>query len=95
MPISREEVRRVALLARLALTGEEEDALVQQLGHILDHFRALNDLDTDHVSPTAHVTAVEAAFRDDAVENEPAVDRWLANAPTRDERFFKVPKIIE
>jgi aspartyl-tRNA(Asn)/glutamyl-tRNA(Gln) amidotransferase subunit C len=95
MAISRDEVRRVALLARLALSDEEEAAFADHLGHILDHFRRLAELDTEGVEPTAHVTASEAFFRDDVVQNQPSPEEWLANAPERDGRFFKVPKIIE
>jgi aspartyl-tRNA(Asn)/glutamyl-tRNA(Gln) amidotransferase subunit C len=95
MAISRDEVRRVALLARLALSDEEEQALADQLGHILDHFQRLSELDTENVEPTAHVIATETLFRDDEVRNQPATEDWLANAPGRDGRFFKVPKIIE
>jgi aspartyl-tRNA(Asn)/glutamyl-tRNA(Gln) amidotransferase subunit C len=95
MAIGRDEVRRVALLARLSLSDAEEQALTEQLGHILDHFQRLNELDTEDVEPTAHVVATETLFRDDVVRNRPAMEQWLANAPGRDGRFFKVPKIIE
>lgn len=95
MAISRDEVRRVALLARLSISDAEEQALTEQLGHILDHFQRLNELDTENIEPTAHVVATETLYRDDVVRNQPATEQWLANAPVRDERFFKVPKIIE
>jgi aspartyl-tRNA(Asn)/glutamyl-tRNA(Gln) amidotransferase subunit C len=52
-------------------------------------------LDTENVEPTAHVIATDTLFRDDVVRNQPATEQWLANAPSRDGRFFKVPKIIE
>jgi aspartyl-tRNA(Asn)/glutamyl-tRNA(Gln) amidotransferase subunit C len=95
MAISREQVRHVASLARLALTAEEEAAFTEQLGHILTHFEHLNDLDTKDVEPTAHIVPMATPYREDAVRNRPAPDDWLANAPSRDDRFFKVPKIIE
>ncbi|HJQ84324.1 MAG TPA: Asp-tRNA(Asn)/Glu-tRNA(Gln) amidotransferase subunit GatC [Candidatus Binatia bacterium] len=99
MAITRDDVRRVAALARLRLTAEEEDGLTADLGHILDAFARLATLDTSAVPPTAHVEEdVEedrAAFRDDVVANPPAGEALLANAPMRDGRFFRVPKIIE
>jgi len=95
MPIGRDEVRRIALLARLSLTEAEEAELSGQLSHILEYFERLGELDTDGVEPTAHIAAMEPAFRDDVVRNEPATERWLENAPVRDGAFFKVPKIIE
>ena len=95
MSISRDEVRRIALLARLSLTDVEEEELAGQLSHILEHFQRLAELDTEGVEPTAHIAPMEPAYRDDAALNQPDPERWLANAPGRDDAFFKVPKIIE
>jgi len=93
--ITREEVRRVAALARLRLAPEEEARLTGDLDHILEAFARLSALDTKAVAPTAHVEDFGALLRQDTVENPPAGDEPLANAPSRDGRFFKVPKIIE
>jgi aspartyl-tRNA(Asn)/glutamyl-tRNA(Gln) amidotransferase subunit C len=95
MPIGRDEVRRIAVLARLSLTEAEEEELTEQLSHILDHFQRLGEIDTKGVEPTAHITPMEPAYREDAVRNPHEPDRWLQNAPARDGVFFKVPKIIE
>jgi aspartyl-tRNA(Asn)/glutamyl-tRNA(Gln) amidotransferase subunit C len=95
MPLSQGDLRHIALLARLELSPEEETAFATQLDHILSHFEKLQQLDTDHVEPTAHIVEMETPYRDDVVRNAPAVDAMLANAPVRDGRFFKVPKIIE
>jgi aspartyl-tRNA(Asn)/glutamyl-tRNA(Gln) amidotransferase subunit C len=93
--ITRDEVRRVAALARLRLEPAEEERLTADLDHILDAFARLRALDTSAVPPTAQVEEDRAAFRDDAITNPPANDALLANAPARDGRFFRVPKIIE
>jgi len=95
MAITRDEVRHIALLARLPLSDDEATAFAAQLDHILEHFRALDRLDTTAVEPTAHVAPLATPFRDDVVSTQPAPDAWLANSPARDGRFFKVPKIIE
>lgn len=95
MAISREQVRHIALLARLPLAADEEAALTEQLDHILEYFRRLDDLDTSAVEPTAHIAPMATPFRDDVVSTQPDPDAWLANGPARDGRFFKVPKIIE
>ena len=95
MALSRDEVRHIALLARLELSAEEEVALTEQLGHILHYFEKLGTLDTAAVEPTAHVVDLLAAYREDAVTNPPAPEALRSNAPARDENFFKVPKIIE
>ena len=95
MAITRDQVRHIALLARLPLDAAEEAAFTEQLDHILEYFRRLDDLDTSAVEPTAHVAPMATPFRDDVVTNQPAPDAWLANSPSRDGNFFKVPKIIE
>ena len=95
MALTREEVRHIALLARLELSPEEEMQFTDQLDHILQHFEKLAALDTAAVEPTAHVADVTMAYRDDVVSNPPAPEEFRANAPARDGDFFKVPKIIE
>jgi len=95
MAITRDDVRHIALLARLPLSPDEEAAFTEQLDHILEHFQRLDKLDIGAVEPTAHVAPMATPFRDDVVVNEPNPDAWLANSPSRDGRFFKVPKIIE
>lgn len=93
--ISVEDVRHVALLARLELSPEEEGLFVAQLDTILGYVRKLDELDTEGVPPTSHVLELGAVFRDDAVANRPDVEALLQNAPERSASFFKVPKIIE
>ena len=95
MAITRDEVRRVAALARLRLSAEDEERLTADLANILDAFARLSAIDTSAVPPTAHVEADRPAFRDDVVANPPATEGLLVNAPARDGRFFRVPKIIE
>ena len=95
MKIGLEEVRRVAALARLALTPAEEELLTVQLDSILQFVEKLNEVDTSAVEPLAHVVEVGNALREDRIANQPATDLLLANAPAREKDFFKVPKIIE
>ena len=95
MKISREEVRQMALLARLALSPQEEEAFTGQLNAILTYMEKLNELNTDAVEPTAHAVEVPAPLREDQVRNQADVEALLGNAPERDGAFFKVPKIIE
>src|SRR5436189_289626 len=64
-------------------------------GHFLEAFARLSALDTSAVEPTAQVEEDRTAFRDDVAANPPASEALLANAPARDGRFFRVPKIIE
>jgi aspartyl-tRNA(Asn)/glutamyl-tRNA(Gln) amidotransferase subunit C len=95
MKISQDEVRRVAALARLGFTPDEEQVLTEQLNQILEYMDKLGRLDTSQVEPLAHVVDVVNAFREDKVVNRSATEALLANAPAREKNFFKVPKIIE
>jgi len=93
--ISRDEIRHVALLARLALDPAEEEAMTTTLNAILTYMEKLEELDTSAVEPTAHILDLPTPWREDVVTNAPKADALLANAPARDGDFFRVPKIIE
>jgi aspartyl-tRNA(Asn)/glutamyl-tRNA(Gln) amidotransferase subunit C len=95
MSFTLEEVQRVATLARLHLDNEEVQLLAVQLDRILQYMEKLNQLDTSQVEPLAHAVDIVNAFREDRVTNSPDPESLLANAPEKDETFFKVPKIIE
>lgn len=95
MAISRAEVQRVAELARLQLTDEEENQLTEQLSKIIDFVDKLSELDTQSVEPLGHTIDIVNAFREDRVTNKPSPETLLANAPAKDETFFQVPKILE
>jgi aspartyl-tRNA(Asn)/glutamyl-tRNA(Gln) amidotransferase subunit C len=95
MKITRHEVERVAVLARLALTDKELDAMTGQMNQVLDYVDTLNRLDTDGIVPTAHAVPVENAFRDDVVRPSIGSERALKNAPAAADNCFRVPKIIE
>ena len=93
--ITLDQVRHVALLARLRLSPDEEARLVTDMSSMLGYVEKLNELDTSDIPPTAQVGEPGTPMRDDEVTNRPAPDDMLANAPQRRGNFFKVPKIIE
>ncbi|HXJ36852.1 MAG TPA: Asp-tRNA(Asn)/Glu-tRNA(Gln) amidotransferase subunit GatC [Candidatus Eisenbacteria bacterium] len=95
MAITRDEVRKVAALARLRLEPAEEERLTADLDHILDAFAKLRALDTTGVAPARALAEPATPLRDDEIVNPPADDALLANAPAREGRHFRVPKIIE
>ncbi len=95
MKLTRAEVQRVAVLARLRLSEDEETQLTAQLDAILSYMEKLNQVDTSEVVPFTHATDGANAFREDKITQQPDPDALLANAPDRDATFFKVPKIIE
>src|SRR5580698_3025929 len=101
--VTIDDVRRVAELANLELTAEEEPRMQRDLNAILGHIAQLNELDTAGVSAMAQVgemlggdvDSVGGTLRADLVR--PSLDRAavMASAPETDGRFFKVPKVIE
>ena len=94
MAISREEVAKVSLLARLLLAEDELDRMTTQLGDILEYMDLLGEVDTDGIAPMAHAVEVANVFRDDQVR--PSLDRAgaLANAPEPDEECYRVPAVL-
>jgi aspartyl-tRNA(Asn)/glutamyl-tRNA(Gln) amidotransferase subunit C len=95
--LSREDVRRIASLARLELSPEEEQLFAGQLSAILDYVKQLEELDVSGVEPMTHALAAgEApALRADEVRESGITDRALAAAPARAGTAFQVPRIIE
>ncbi|MGD1937019.1 MAG: Asp-tRNA(Asn)/Glu-tRNA(Gln) amidotransferase subunit GatC [Cyanophyceae cyanobacterium] len=94
MSISLDEVRKVALLSRIALTDDEEERFAAQLNDILDYVEQLNELDVEGVEPTTRAIDVSNVMRQDAHSTYENREGLLNNAPDRDEDFFKVPKIL-
>lgn len=94
MLIDTEQVRKVANLARLALTEEEEQQFTTQLSGILEYVQQLDELDTKDVPPTTRAIEVSNITRVDRREVFQDREAILDSAPDREEDFFKVPKII-
>ncbi len=97
MALSLEEVRKIAQLARLKLSPDEETRFQTQLSAILSYVEQLRELDVTGVEPMTHALAAgEApALRPDVPHRSLAPDEALANAPAREGTWFKVPRIIE
>jgi len=93
--IDAQQVRKVAKLARLALTDAEIEEFTGQLGAILQYVEKMNELDTADVEPLAHCLPIHNVFRADEVQESLGTEKTLANAPDRDGSFFRVPKILE
>jgi aspartyl-tRNA(Asn)/glutamyl-tRNA(Gln) amidotransferase subunit C len=93
--ITKKEVEHVARLARLELTEEEKERMTSQLDAILAYIDKLNQLDTTTVEPTTTVIPMVSVMRDDEVRPSLKQDEALANAPDREDAFFRVPRIIE
>ncbi|RMF21038.1 MAG: Asp-tRNA(Asn)/Glu-tRNA(Gln) amidotransferase subunit GatC [Cyanobacteria bacterium J083] len=92
--IDREQVRKVANLARLELTPAEEEEFTQQLSRILDYFEQLSELDTTDVPPTTRAIELSNVTRPDKLEPFEDKSSLLEQAPEREDNYFRVPKIL-
>lgn len=95
MAITRKDVDHVARLGRLALSDEEKDLFVTQLGKILSHAERVTSLQTDDVPPTSHPVPLVNVFRSDEPHAPLSSEEALANAPHAEEGQFRVPRILE
>jgi len=95
MRLSKQDVEKVALLARLEFSEKEIDKLTTQLDAILGYVEKLNELDTSQVEPTAHVLPIKNVMREDEVTNQAPSEIVFQNAPKQKENLFKVPQVIE
>lgn len=95
MPLSREDVEHIALLARLHLTDEEKERYREQLSNILDHISKLQELDTSQVQPMSSVVVEQSRLREDVAG--PAMPRQdlLRNAPDAADDQFRVPPVLD
>jgi len=93
--ITIEEVEKVANLARLIFDEEEKQQFTNHLARILAYIDKLNELDTTDVPPTSHVIPIRNVTKEDVVK--PAYPRKtvLKTAPSAEEGYFEVPKVIE
>jgi aspartyl-tRNA(Asn)/glutamyl-tRNA(Gln) amidotransferase subunit C len=89
--ISRDEVLHVARLARLELAEDELDRFAEQLNAILEAVGKVGELDLDGVEPTAHPLDLVNVWVEDEPRPPLSVDEALANAPDREDGFFRVP----
>ena len=95
MSVDTATVRRIAGLARIAISEEEAARLAPELGNILDWIEQLSEVDTAEVEPTTAVIPNQLRLRDDVVTDGGIRERVLANAPQAEHGFFTVPKVIE
>ena len=92
--INKEEVRKVAELARLELNENEINNHAEQLEKILEYIKQLERINTDDVPCTTRAIEVTNIFRKDEKKNSDCIEELLELGPSREDKFFKVPKII-
>ncbi|MFT3968199.1 MAG: Asp-tRNA(Asn)/Glu-tRNA(Gln) amidotransferase subunit GatC [Sphingobium sp.] len=95
MSVDLATVKKIASLARLAVSDGEAEALVPELNNILGFVEQLGNVDVTGVEPMTAVIPNHLRLREDAVSDGNVRDRVLANAPQAEHGFFAVPKVIE
>jgi aspartyl-tRNA(Asn)/glutamyl-tRNA(Gln) amidotransferase subunit C len=94
MSISRQDIEKVALLARLQLTEDELSKMTSELAQIVGYVDQLREVNTEGVEPMAHAIELSNVFRDDVVIQSLPRAEALANAPHHDERGYLVPAVL-
>ena len=94
MPIDIATIKKVAHLARLELTSEEEARLSVDIDQILSWIDQLEEVDTEGVVPVIHMHENINNYREDTPQNDLTPGQALANAPDKENYYFKVVKVI-
>lgn len=94
MAISRDDVEKVALLARLNLGEAELKKLTKELAQIVGYVDLLAEVDTDDVQPMAHAVELHNVFADDVVQPSLPREKALANAPSHNACGYLVPAVL-
>lgn len=95
MSVDIDTVKRVARLARIAVSEEEAGRMTGELNVILGFVEQLSEVDVDGVEPMTSVIPIEMRKRQDAVTDGGKAGDIVANAPATEENFFLVPKVVE
>ncbi|WP_028128866.1 Asp-tRNA(Asn)/Glu-tRNA(Gln) amidotransferase subunit GatC [Selenomonas sp. AE3005] len=95
MKVTKEDLQNVAVLSRLAISADQEDKYIDQMDKILTYMDNLSELDTENVKPTTYALPMQNVFRKDEVKESLDREAALANAPLKEDGYFKVPKVLE
>ena len=95
MKLSREEVKHIAILARLGLGEDEIEKFRIQLSNILENFEILKEIDTTDLPPTAQSIALQNVLRPDEAKPSYPVEEIMDNAPQREGDCFKTRAVLE
>lgn len=95
MAVTIKNVEHIAKLAKLEFNEDEKAKFTEQFNEILAFMEKLNELDTSKVEPLSHVIELRNVFREDVVKPSLPTEEALKNAPSKTEKFFKVPKVID
>ena len=93
--LSQDEVQHIAILCRLGVSEEDIESLRHQLSNILENFQVLNQVDTTDVPPTGQSVALENVMREDEPSSPLPREDTMANAPLRQDNYFRVKAVLE
>ena len=93
--IGLKDVQHIANLARLTFDEQEMESYQYQLSRILDYIEKLNQLDTEGVPPTSHVIPIRNVMKPDEKRDLFQREDIIANAPSAEQGYFEVPKVID
>lgn len=94
MPISKDDILRIAALAKLELNPEELESLHHDLTKIISYIDQIRQVDTSGIVPQSQFIKAENVFRDDIVKPSLTKEQALSNAPDKDDDYFRVPRVL-
>ena len=92
--LSKKEVEHIAWLAHIKLSDEEKALFTEQFNDILEFFKKIDMVDTKGVEPTYHVLDLKNVYRKDETTPSLPTEEALKNAPKKEKKFIKVPRIV-
>ena len=95
MPLTRDDVRKIAFLARIKINDADLHPLAEELNSIIGWVEQLSEVDTESVQPMTSVTEMLTPQRPDKVTDGKITEQVFANAPERSANFYTVPKVVE
>ena len=92
--LSKKEVEHIAWLAHIELSDKEKALFTEQFNEILDYFKKIDEVDTEGVEPTYHVLDLKNVSRRDETMPSLPTEEALKNAPKKEKKFLKAPRIV-
>lgn len=94
MSVTLNDLEKIAQLARLTLKESEKEKFLEQVNQILKYMEKLNQVNTDGIEPLSHSMDLVNVMREDIEKPSLSQDEALKNAPSKNDKFFRVPKVV-
>ena len=92
--LSKKDVEHVAWLAHIELSDKEKNLFTQQFNEILEYFKKIDEVETKEIEPAYHVLDIKNISRKDTIIPSLSTEEALKNAPKKEKKFFKAPRIV-